>query len=131
MVRANTITKEDDVKSRFRRCVKMELGALRKVTILYLATSLVFTACYEYSMFYSPIVYHVVWFLTVYGTLGLLDLGWYMILRRRCKYIANGSLYKCYSECYYAYCGDNKCYSEANSTCTEMCRQTFNDVGQG
>jgi len=128
---ASMSAREDVVKLRFKRCVKMELEGLRKTSILYLIVTLIPTAYYVFLMLHSPIIYYVVWFLTVYGTLGLFDLVWYIHACRKCKHIADSSLYDCNSECYYTYCKDKYCYTEAYSACIDMCKQIFNNTSQG
>ncbi len=81
----NTPAREGDVKLRFKMCVKTELEGLRKTSISYLIGTLILTAYYMFLMLHRPIIYYVVWFLTVYGTLGLFDLSWYIDIRNKCK----------------------------------------------
>ena len=126
-----TSAREDGVRLRAKRCVKMELESLRKISIGYLIISLIASAYYVFLMLHNPIVYYVVWFLTMYGTLGLFDLACYIHAYRKCKHIADSGLYGCNSECYYTYCKDNYCYTEAYSACIDMCKQIFNDTNQG
>ena len=133
----STSVREDDVERlRKERCMRLKLEELKYINESYLIASSIPTALFIYViiMGHAPIIYYMAsikWFLPAYGVLGLIDLAWYVNMHHKCRRLVGSSLYECNSECYYQYCKDKYCYTEAYSSCIDMCKQIFNNTRGG